>query len=127
MAPHTSSSAYVRASVETASPARLLVMLYDRLVLDCRRAIVAQQTGDRAAAHEHLLHAQDIVAELQATLRPELWEGAEVLSSLYSHLLVQLVQANVRCDMSLTSHCLDLAVGLADAWRQAAMDQAKSA
>ena len=127
MAQYGSSTAYVQASVQTASPARLLVMLYDRLVLDCRRAIVAQQTGDHAAAHEHLLHAQDIVAELQGSLRPELWDGAEVLSSLYSHLLVQLVQANVRRDMSLTSHCLDLVVGLADAWRQAAMEQAKSA
>lgn len=127
MAQYGSSSAYVQASVETASPARLLIMLYDRLVLDCRRAIVAQQAGDHQDAHGHLLHAQDIVAELQGSLRPELWDGAEVLSSLYSHLLVQLVQANVRRDMSLTSHCLDLVVGLADAWRQAAMDQAKSA
>jgi flagellar protein FliS len=127
MAQYGSSAAYVQASVETASPARLLVMLYDRLVLDCRRALVAQQAGDHQAAHGHLLHAQDIVAELQSSLRPELWDGAEALNSLYSHLLVQLVQANVRRDMSLTTHCLDLVVGLADAWRQAAMDQAKSA
>lgn len=127
MAQYGSSSAYVQASVQTASPARLLVMLYDRLVLDCRRAIVAQEAGDHQAAHEHLLHAQDIVAELQGSLRPELWDGAEALSSLYSHLMVQLVQANVRRDVSVTSHCLDLVDGLADAWRQAAMDQAKSA
>ena len=127
MAQYGSSAAYVQASVETASPARLLVMLYDRLVLDCRRALVAQQDGDHQAAHGHLLHAQDIVAELQGSLRPELWDGAEGLSSLYSHLLVQFVQANVRRDMALTTHCLDLVVGLADAWRQAAMDQARSA
>jgi flagellar secretion chaperone FliS len=127
MAQYGSSSAYVQASVETASPARLLVMLYDRLVLDCRRAVVAQQADDHAAAHEHLLHAQDIVAELQSTLRPELWDGAEALSSLYAHLLIQLVQANVQRDMSLTAHCLNLVIGLADAWRQAAMGHAKSA
>lgn len=122
-----SASAYMTASVQTASPARLLVMLYDRLVLDCRRAIMAQRTGDHPAAHQHLLHAQDIVAELQGSLRPELWDGAEALSSLYSHLLVQLVQANVRRDVTMTSHCLELVVGLADAWRQAALDVARTA
>ena len=126
MAQYGSSAAYVQASVQTASPARLLVMLYDRLVLDCRRAIDAQQAGDHAAAHPHLLHAQDIVAELQSSLRPELWSGAEALNSLYSHLLVQLVQANVRRDVSITSHCLDLVTGLADAWRQAALEQASA-
>lgn len=120
-------SAYTTASVQTASPARLLVMLYDRLVLDCRRAIMAQRAGDHAAAHGHLLHAQDIVAELQSSLRPELWDGAEALSSLYSHLLVQLVQANVRRDATVTAQCLDLVVGLADAWRQAALETAASA
>jgi flagellar protein FliS len=102
-------------------------MLYDRLVLDCRRAIKAQRSGDHLAAHGHLLHAQDIVAELQSSLRPELWDGAEALSSLYSHLLVQLVQANVRRDATVTAQCLDLVVGLADAWRQAALETATSA
>ena len=63
----------------------------------------------------------------RAWLPAGFWDGAEALSSLYTHLLVQLVQANVRRDMSITSHCLDLVVGLADAWRQAVVEQAKSA
>ena len=118
---------YLQASVQTASPSRLLVMLYDRLVLDCRRALDAQEAGNHPAAHDALTHAQDIVAELQGSLRPELWDGAEMLNSLYTHLLVQLVQANMQRDTTLTTHCLDLVTGLADAWRQAAMDTAKSA
>lgn len=120
-------SAYTTASVQTASPARLLVMLYDRLVLDCRRALVAQQRGEHLVAHEHLLHAQEIVAELQGSLRPEVWDGGEALNGLYSHLLVQLVQANVRRDQTVTAHCIEIVVGLADAWRQAALDTARTA
>ena len=112
--------AYLQASVETASPSRLLVMLYERLVLDCRRAVAAQEAGDHPTAHHNLLHAQDIVVELQSSLRPGIWEGSESLNSIYSHLLVQLVRANVGRDVSITSHCLDLVVGLADAWREAA-------
>ncbi len=117
--------AYLQSSVETASPSKLLVMLYERLVLDCRRALAAQDAGDHAIAHHNLLHAQDIVVELQSSLRPGVWEGSEGLNSIYSHLMVQLVQANVKRDASLTTHCLDLVVGLADAWREAAAEAAR--
>lgn len=122
-----SSASYLQASVETASPARLLVMLYDRLALDCQRAIGAQESGDHAEAHEQLLHAQAIVAELQSSLRPEVWEGGPALNSLYAHLMVQLVKANVERDVERTRHCLGLVEGLGDAWRRAALDTARSA
>lgn len=116
--------AYLQSSVETASPSKLLVMLYERLVLDCRRAVAAQQAGDHPVAHTNLLHAQDIVVELQSSLRPGVWEGSEGLNSIYSHLMVQLVQANMKRDVTITSHCLDIVVGLADAWREAATEAA---
>ena len=117
-------AAYLQASVETASPARLLVMLYDRLTLDCRRALAAQQDEDFAGAHGHLLHAQDIVSSLQSSLRPDLWAGGPALNSLYSHLMVQLVRANVDRDAEKTAHCLHIVVGLAEAWREAAVEAA---
>lgn len=120
-------TAYMDASVQTASPARLLVMLYDRLVLDCRRALDAQQQGDHQGAHAQLLHAQDIVAELRATLRTDAWEGASSLAMLYGHLQVQLVQANVKRDPGITSHCLELVSGLAETWREAALQLAVGA
>lgn len=117
-------TAYMEASVQTASPARLLVMLYERLVLDCRRALAAQQAADHAEAHVQLVHAQGIVAELRSTLKPEAWEGGPALAALYGHLLVQLVDANVHRDPTRTEHCVELATGLADAWREAALQTA---
>jgi flagellar protein FliS len=124
-APSAAPLAYLQSSVETASPSKLLVMLYERLVLDCRRAVVAQEAGDHAVAHQNLLHAQDIVVELQSSLRPGVWEGSEGLNSIYTHLMVQLVQANVKRDVTITSHCLDMVVGLAEAWREAAAEAAR--
>lgn len=123
----TARSTYVAASVQTASPARLLVMLYDRLVLDCRRALDFQRAGDHAVAHEQLVHAQEIVVELQTSLNTDLWDGATQLDSIYSHLRVQLVQANIRRDPAATEHCLELVTGLAEAWREAAMTSAQIA
>lgn len=120
----TARNPYLESAVQTASPARLLVMLCERLVLDCRRALDAQRAGDHVAAHPQLVHAQDIVSELHSTLRPDVWDGSRDLGDLYGHLLVSLVQANVRRDTALTEHCLELATQLADTWREAALQSA---
>lgn len=116
----TAKTAYLDATVRTASPARLLVMLLDRLVLDCRRAHEAQLAGDHQGAHRQLLHAQDIVTELHATLDVDAWEGGPGLAALYGHLQVTLVEANVRRDVTRTAHCVELVEDLARTWREAA-------
>lgn len=110
----------VEDSLSTASPAKLLTMLYDRLVLDLDRAKAAQEAGDRAAAGEQLKHAQDIVLELRSSLRLDVWDGAAGLSALYTYLWTELVKANVTCDPALTQSCRDLVEPLRQAWHEAA-------
>lgn len=116
--------AYLGASVSTAGPERLLVMLYQRLVLDLQRGRDAQAAGQREAAHTQLLHAQDIVMELRTSLRTDAWSGAPALASLYDWMHTQLVLANTRCDVAMTEHVLALAEQLCDTWRQAALETA---
>jgi flagellar secretion chaperone FliS len=113
-------SAYMNTSVNTANPQRLLVMLYDRLLLDLQRAHSAQQAADHAAAFPHLIHAQDILTELRATLKVDAWEGGPALGSLYDWLLTRLVQANVRRDPAITAECLPVVESLVQAWHEAA-------
>ena len=60
-----------REAILSASPARLLTMLYDRLMLDLNRAEAAQQAGATAVATENLVHAQDIRQPLGLTRVPE--------------------------------------------------------
>ena len=112
---------YLAASVSTASPAQLLVMLCDRLSLDLQRASSALEGGEPAAAHEPLLHAQDIVLELHASLRADAWDGGPGLASLYDYLLRELMTANVRKDLAATTACLRIVEDLRDTWRQAAL------
>ena len=114
-------AAYMDASVATASPARLLVMLYERLVLDVRRGLEAQQQGDHASAHPALLHAQDIVLELRSSLDSESWEGGPQLALIYDFLHLQLVRANMRRDPEVTAGCLALVEDLCNTWREAAL------
>src|SRR3546814_10121046 len=114
-------NAYLASSVTTASPARLLVMLCERLVLDIERGLQAQQAADFAGAHTQLIHAQDILTELTTSLRPDVWEGAASLTALYDHISRQLVHANIHSDPSATEHCLGLARQLCNHWREAAL------
>jgi flagellar protein FliS len=118
--PNAARAAYLDASVATASPARLLVMLFERLVRDVRTAAEAQAADDHPGAHPHLLHAQEIVLELRASLDGDAWDGAAGLDALYEYLYTRLVHANVRRDAEATAECLELATQLCDTWREAA-------
>jgi flagellar protein FliS len=118
---------YLSDSVATASPARLLVMLYDRLVLDLVRAEDFLRAGDRVAGSGQLVHAQEIVMELRTTLDVDAWPGAAGLAQLYGFLITELIGANVRGDADRTATCRALIEPLAEAWREAAMTGAEPA
>ena len=113
-------SLYNRDAVLSASPARILTMLYDRLLLDLQRAETAQRMHNHQAASPHLLHAQDIVAELMSSLRPELWDGGPGLLALYSYVTTAMISANTRRDIEKTRECIRLLEPLRAAWHQAA-------
>ena len=111
---------YLAASVSTATPAQLLVMLCERLVVDLQRASDALRRGEPSQAHEPLLHAQEIVLELNASLKVDAWQGAPDLAALYDYLHSQLVRANMAKDLEITDFCLGVATQLRDTWRDAA-------
>jgi flagellar protein FliS len=117
----TARTAYLDASVATASPARLLVMLCERLVLDVRRGLDAQVAGQLADANRHLVHAQEVVLELRSSLRIATWSGGTQLAALYDYLHSELVRANVSKDPERTGACVGLVEQLCDTWREAAM------
>jgi flagellar protein FliS len=111
---------YLGASIATASPQQLLVMLYDRLALDLERSHEALVAGDREAAGEQLKHAQEIVLELRASLKVEAWDGGPRLAALYNWLLTELIAANVKGDLRRVGDCRKIVEPLRDAWREAA-------
>jgi len=115
---------YLADSVATASPAKLLMMLFDRLVLDLARGEQALLDGNRSEANTQLLHAQDIVSELQMSLDLDAWEGAAGLAQLYTYVVTELVNANVQSDAAKVSACRSLIEPLRDAWREAAVASA---
>ena len=111
---------YVSDNVSTASPARLVTMLYDRLGRDLLSAEAAVSEGDVPRASNLLLHAQDIVWELASALDVNVWSGGPALMALYQFLLSELVDANIKKDRAKIAACRALVEPLADAWRRAA-------
>jgi flagellar protein FliS len=118
---------YVRDSVSTASPARLVTLLYERLVRDLTIAETAIGAGDLAEANRNLVHAQDIVIELRSSLRPEAWEGGTSLAALYGFLIRELIAANLAKDAGRVASCRRLVEPLRDAWQQATAGDASGA
>ncbi len=122
MSPHANSrNRYVNDSIATASPSKLLTMLYDRLVLDMLRAEEALKQGNRTRANECLLHAQAIILELRTTLKVDAWEGGPALASIYMFIHGELIAANMAGDAERVAGVRTLVEPLREAWHEAAV------
>ncbi|WP_306212984.1 flagellar export chaperone FliS [Actinoplanes sp. RD1] len=111
---------YLQDSIATASPGKLLVMLYDRLVMDLTQGEDALRNGSREVANDKLGHAQEIILELRTTLDVNAWSGAPGLANLYGYLLTELIGANIARDPERVKVCRGFVEPLRDAWREAA-------
>ncbi|MEU4239305.1 flagellar export chaperone FliS [Actinoplanes sp. NPDC026619] len=111
---------YLQDSVNTASPGKLLIMLYDRLVLDLGQAEQALRSDAREEAHDKITHAQEIVIELRTSLDVDAWSGAPALANIYGWMLTELIGANIARDPDRIKAIRELAEPLRDTWREAA-------
>jgi len=67
-------------AITTASPARIIVLLFERLALDIERALHALETEQ--PANDHLVHAQEILIALLDALDTNAWEHAPQLAAI---------------------------------------------
>ncbi len=111
---------YARETITTATPAQLLTMLYDRLVKDLNAAEQGLGARDIQASHAALIHAQDIVHELNATLDTSLWKEGEALKRLYDWVIEQLIEANMTKDVQFVHNAREVIEPIRDAWHQVA-------
>lgn len=109
-----------RDAILSATPAQLVTMLYDRLLLDLRRAEGAQNSANWPVASENLLHAQAIIAELSASLDPNAWDGADNLLGIYNYVSSALVSANLHRSVERTREAVRLLEPLQQTWHEAA-------
>lgn len=119
---NSGSDQYRTSAATTASPAQLVLMLYDGALVRVHRAelALAADPVDVTAVNDHLSRAQAIVDELSLTLdRERGGEMAANLASLYTFCRERLIDANVAKSAEPLAAVIDTLTGLRDAWEQA--------
>jgi flagellar protein FliS len=111
---------YQTQAVETASPAQLVLMLYDRALQSLIQVQQAKLPDDLEFVNRELQRAQDIVTELRLALDFERGGAiAPQLSALYGFCLQRLIEANVRKKLDQIEEVRSVLAGLRDAWDEA--------
>src|SRR5215813_1567865 len=110
---------YRRTSVGTTSRSGLVIMLYDGVLRFTRQAVHAVERGEFEDAHQNFLRAQDIMAELQASLDLEVGgDLARNLLGLYEYGYRRLVEANCRKAAPPALEVISLFHELLQSWQQ---------
>jgi flagellar protein FliS len=118
---------YASDAAQTVSPARLLIMLYDRLAADLLAGEEAMLRGDVAGAGDALSHAADILLELHSTLDVGVWPEGESLGRLYLWMVTELMNARLKNQPGMVADVRQLVLPLRDAWQEAAAAAATTA
>ena len=111
---------YQKTQIETASPEKILIMLYNGAISYLKRAQVAFQNGEKIEAHNNILAAEKIIAEFMETLDMDLGgEMAKNLYALYNYLYNRLVECNMKNKPEILVEVIDHLVKLRDTWNMA--------
>jgi len=116
-------STYKSASVQTASPGQLVLMLYDgalRFMTQAQEGFVIQNTRERnEAINNNLIKAQNILAELQSSLDMKVeGEFPKTMFRLYDFMIRQLQSANIRKEAEPIKVVYGMLKDIRDAWEE---------
>jgi flagellar protein FliS len=109
---------YRQVNVETASQGKLVVMLFDGAIQRAEKAKQCIESGNTGPVHNHLIRAQDIVAELRGALNMEAGEVAQNLDRIYEYFQHLLIKANVRKDTAPLAEAIELMVEMRETWSE---------
>jgi len=109
----------VDTGVSSASPHRLIEMLFEEFLASCTRARGAIHSRDIQSKGRAIGRAARIIEEgLRAGLNMERGgKLAQDLSELYRYVTLRLTHANVHSDDAAMAECIALIQPLHDAWR----------
>lgn len=109
---------YLETSIQTASPAQLLLMLYDGAIRFCRAGIDGLKQKRYEEANKNLIKVQNIVKEFMVTLDQSA-PIAKTLMPLYEYFNFRLIEANLNKDVAPAEEVLGYLIELRETWYQA--------
>ena len=114
---------YQRNKYETASPHKLILLLYDGALMNIARARQSYERNMNKEAKQFILKAQDIVSELLSCLNED--QGGELatrMMQLYLYVMRMLVDANIHMNKDALSEAEGVIKDLREAWAQIGKD-----
>ncbi|GAK43491.1 hypothetical protein TCA2_5989 [Paenibacillus sp. TCA20] len=109
---------YQQTKAQTASPAQLIIMLYDGAIRFTQIAVVGIEEKNLEKSNTHFIKAQAIINELIASLNFN-YELSHQLLPIYEYLLRLLIEANVKKNKEAAYEVLEHLQELRSAWDQA--------
>ena len=112
---------YKKNAVETATPEKLLLMLFDAAIKFLIQGQMGIEQKNFEAANKSLLRVQDIFSELITSLDME--KGAELaenLQKLYDFYRSEVIQANISKDANRLGSVLEFLHLYRSVWAEAA-------
>lgn len=105
-------------SAQTASPAKLLLMLFDGAIRFTKQSIEGLETGDYVKVNENLAKVQAILNELMTSLDRS-YPIAEDMLRMYEYMHYTAIQANIRKDVQLAQEVLTYLQQFKETWTEA--------
>ena len=111
---------YKKTAVQSASPEKLLLMLYEGAIKFTKRAMIALESENIQERCDNITRAHDIVLELMNTLDFKVGGTvAENLEQLYMFITDELMRANLTGKKVHLETVLKILETLYDGWEQA--------
>lgn len=110
--------AYTRVDIETASQGKLIVMLFNGAIKRAQEAKRQLEKRNFQEAHNNLIRAQDILAELRGALNMKAGEIATNLDRIYEYFQHLLITANIRKETDSIDQCCELLISIRDTWQE---------
>lgn len=111
---------YQKNEVETASPEKILILLYDGAIQFLNKAKIAMEQKNIPEIHNNLIGCEKIIEEFINTVDVE--NGGDFairIKALYQYFYDTLVQANLKKDESKIDEVLRHLIDLRATWKQA--------
>lgn len=108
---------YKKNSVETASPAKIILMLYDGAVKFCNIAIASLEDKNIEETNRNIQKAQKIIVQLRVSLDMK-YPVAKEFDTVYDYIYRRLVEANMKKDIDILKDALKHIKTMRETWKE---------
>ncbi|WP_457622722.1 flagellar export chaperone FliS [Persephonella sp.] len=110
---------YIKTDIETASPLKQIIMLYDKAIVSLKQAVEDIENNRIKSKVENIQKATDIILALESAL--DLEKGGEIaqnLKDLYNFAYNKLLEAHAKNDVNLINDIIEILETLRSAWEE---------